>query len=151
MSAAGCGIANLLKPKIAKGKRCAEVFDNYLREIKTSASAGDIIFFASLRMDRLCDQWEIFPQEENNRKDQVWLQNHQNAEKETAEIIKILSELHLHIVMDAPKPVFASPPFRCSDWFNASNPVCAAGFMMNRNFLLDRRRDVMDSLKRLAD
>ena len=44
MSAAGCGIANLLKPKIAKGKRCAEVFDSYLAEIKKTASAGDIVF-----------------------------------------------------------------------------------------------------------
>jgi peptidoglycan/LPS O-acetylase OafA/YrhL len=153
MSAERCGIANLLNPKITKGKRCAEVFDNYLKEIKASASAGDIVFFASLRMDTLCNQWENSPKkyEANSQKNEIWLQNHQAAERETAEIIKLLGEMQLHVIIDAPKPVFASPPFRCSDWFNAFNPVCAAGFTVDRNFLLDHRRDVMKSLERLSD
>jgi hypothetical protein len=48
--------------------------------------------------------------------------------------------------MDAPKPIFKSPPFRCSDWFNNTNPVCTAGFSIERDFLLKFREPTMTSL-----
>ncbi|HSN23743.1 MAG TPA: acyltransferase family protein, partial [Methylomicrobium sp.] len=148
MSAAGCGIANLLKPKISKGKRCAEVFDTYLAEIKSTASVGDIVFFASLRMEKLCDQWTSFTEEWKDKKQptETELKNYDDARNETAEIIRIISDIRLHVIIDAPKPVFFSPAFRCSDWFNRSNPICAAGFSVERDLLLQRRQPVMDSL-----
>uniref|UniRef100_UPI004057C68E acyltransferase family protein n=1 Tax=Candidatus Electronema sp. TaxID=2698783 RepID=UPI004057C68E len=152
MSAAGCGIANLLKPKIAKGKRCADVFDSYLDEIKETASEGDIVFFASLRMNRLCDQWEIFQKEEVIKSQQAEnaLQAYEAALVETEIIIKRLNALRLNVIIDAPKPIFASPAFRCSDWFNKDNPVCSAGFAMDRNFLIEHRQPVMNSLSSLS-
>jgi peptidoglycan/LPS O-acetylase OafA/YrhL len=144
MSAAGCGIANLLKPKITSGKRCAEVFDQYVSEIKSSASVDDIVFFASLRMDRICDQWAVL-RNKPSTKDQ-----HDKALAETVKILNILNSFGLHIVIDAPKPVFSSPAFRCSDWFNKSNPICAHGLAIERNFLLKRRQPVMNSLAVLS-
>ena len=152
MSQAGCGIANLTSPKITKGKRCAQVFEEYISEIRSAASKGDIVFFASLRMNRLCDQWATF-----SREDVVKAQQSDRAEarraqalEETATIIQQLKKMHLHVVIDAPKPVFASPPFRCSDWFNRANPVCAAGFTVEQKFLLRHRQPVMKSLETLA-
>ncbi|MCI5179694.1 MAG: acyltransferase [Candidatus Electrothrix sp. AW3_4] len=152
MSQAGCGIANLTSPKITKGKRCAQVFEEYIAEIQSAASKGDIVFFASLRMNRLCDQWTTF-----SRKDVVKAQQSERAAikrvqalEETARIIHRLKKMQLHVIIDAPKPVFASPPFRCSDWFNRSNPVCAAGFTLKRKFLLSHRQPVMNSLETLA-
>lgn len=152
MSQAGCGIANLTSPTIAKGKRCAQVFEEYIAEIQSAASKGDIVFFASLRMNRLCDQWAIF-----SREDVVKAQQSERAAvrrtqalEETEKIMKRLKKMHLHVIIDAPKPVFASPPFRCSDWFNRSNPVCAAGFTVERKFLLRHRQPVMSSLETLV-
>jgi len=152
MSEAGCGIANLIKSKIDKGKRCAEVFDSYLDEIRETSSPGDIVFLASLRMNKICDQWDILKskQELNISEDENHLNDYNDALLETAEIISIFKNMNLHVVIDAPKPVFSSPVFRCSDWFNRSNPICSAGFSMDRNFLLQYRQPVMNSLAVLS-
>ena len=152
MSAEGCGIANLISSHLTKGKRCAAVWkNNYLPWIKAAAAPGDIVFFASLRMNRLGDQWATFDRDEVVRKQNSdrALKKYQLARQETAKLIQTLQELGLHVLIDAPKPIFASPPFRCSDPFNRNNPVCAAGFTMDRNFLLAHRQPVMDSLRSL--
>ncbi|RCW74671.1 hypothetical protein DES41_102995 [Pseudorhodoferax soli] len=60
-----------------------------------------------------------------------------------------LQEAGLLVVIDAPKPIFKSPAFRCSDWFNARNPICAGGFVIERDFLEQRRRPVMNALAEL--
>jgi hypothetical protein len=52
----------------------------------------------------------------------------------------------LKVIIDAPKPIFQSPLFRCSDWFNNSNPVCEAGFTIKKSILLKHRENVMNSI-----
>ncbi len=152
MSAEGCGIANLLSPHLTEGKRCAAVWkDDYFPRIKAFAAPGDIVFFASLRMQRIGNQWATFDRNEVVREQNSdnALKKYQLARQETAELLQTLQELGLHVLIDAPKPIFASPPFRCSDPFNQNNPVCAAGFTTERSFLLAHRQPVMDSLHSL--
>jgi hypothetical protein len=55
----------------------------------------------------------------------------------------------VRVIIDAPKPVFRSPPFRCSDWFNRMNPVCAGGLSLDRSEMEARRLGVMRALKQL--
>jgi hypothetical protein len=43
------------------------------------------------------------------------------------------------VILEAPKPVFKSPPFRCSDWFNRYNPDCSLGFLVQRRDIDERR------------
>ena len=57
--------------------------------------------------------------------------------------------MRLHVILDAPKPLFRAPPFRCLDWFNRSNPDCSAGFEISRELLLEIRAPVMASLREL--
>lgn len=150
MSAAGCGVMNLSKPSISEGKRCAGVYKKYLSKIKSSASRGDIVFFASLRMKRLCDQWEIFPKNNIQKNIEAEQKNSEMALHEAFSIIKELNEIGLIVIIDAPKPVFSAPPLRCSDWFNQNNPICTPGFFEERNFLLEHRQLIMDSLNILS-
>jgi hypothetical protein len=53
-------------------------------------------------------------------------------------------------VFEAPKPLFRAPAFRCSDWFNRDNPVCAPGLSVQRAFLEEYRRPALESVRRLA-
>ena len=53
------------------------------------------------------------------------------------------------MILDAPKPLFRAPPFRCLDWFNRSNPVCDAGFEMSRELLMEHRAPIIASLREL--
>jgi len=44
-------------------------------------------------------------------------------------IVKLrpLTTLGLRVILKTPKPEFPSPTFRCADWFNRTNPICAGG------------------------
>ena len=54
----GCAVAGLLKP-MNRMNDCQEFYEHTLTEVKNTANPGDIIFFASLRMPELSDQFEI--------------------------------------------------------------------------------------------
>ncbi len=58
----------------------------------------------------------------------------------------MLENKSLIVLMDAPKPVFLSPAFRCADWFNSKNPICEKGSTVPRDFLLKHREPIMQSL-----
>jgi SGNH domain (fused to AT3 domains) len=49
------------------------------------------------------------------------------------------------VILEAPKPIFKAPAFRCSDWFNRTNPICRPGLSMSRDYLLHYRRPVLDA------
>jgi hypothetical protein len=93
-----------------------------------AATPGDIVLLASLRSHRLADQfspqaasieglvgWQASPPEIVARR---------KALEEADTLISRLMAAGLRIVIDEPKPVFASAPFRCSDWFNSKNSAC---------------------------
>ena len=153
LSQSGCGAANLLKSVLTSNSGCAKVIEKNLSTVEFSSSSGDILFLASLRMNRLGDQWVSFTNEMVNDAQfgEKALSDRKAALHETVELIKRLEKLQLHIVIDAPKPIFKSPPFRCADWFNDSNPICLPGLTLKRDFLLEHRKAVMNSLSLLGN
>lgn len=56
----------------------------------------------------------------------------------------------VQVLIDAPKPLFKAPPYRCSDWFNRMNPICAPGFTMERDQLEQLRAPQMALIDRLT-
>lgn len=153
LSTGGCGVANLLTPGISKSEKCSKHIEMIMLKIESSASAGDIVFLASLRMNRFGDQWALFPDKnvENAQTSKIALSNRAKALSEAEELLKRFEKLQVQVVIDAPKPIFKSPPFRCSDWFNHLNPICSSGFTLSRKILLEHRQPVMTSLEQLAD
>jgi peptidoglycan/LPS O-acetylase OafA/YrhL len=151
-SEAGCGAASLLKTYASLGARCSTFLQTSVADIQKRAAPGDVIFLAALRMNRLCDQWSSFEESE--------VVAGQNIERSRAErrdaldeadrLLDTLSAMGLHVIIDAPQPVFKAPAFRCSDWFNRGNSICAGGLTISREFLLNLRRPVMDSLESLS-
>jgi len=147
-SGGGCAVANLLDPAKTQSPRCRKMVDDELAKIKNQARPGDFLFLASLRMNRLGDQWAPFPEQQiaDAQYGEKAIADRKVARREALELISRFEQLDLHILMDAPKPVFKSPAFRCSDWFNGSNPICESGLTIARQFLVDYRKPVMDSL-----
>jgi peptidoglycan/LPS O-acetylase OafA/YrhL len=147
----GCSVMILDAP-IEYNPQCRESNQRILNEVKRNAKPGDIVFFAALRVPRLVEQWggngnEALPEKMSPET----IQMRKRALAEAVGIIEDLKAKSLSILMDAPKPIFRAPPFRCLDWFNRSNPVCAEGFNIDREFLLRHREPVMASLKVLHD
>jgi peptidoglycan/LPS O-acetylase OafA/YrhL len=141
----GCTVANLLVPAIAG---CARFAQGAAAEIEKNAAPGDVVFLASLRVPRLADQWEVFRGAEpaDPARDASQARQRALAFEEADALVGRFEKEGLRVVIDAPKPVFKSPPFRCSDWFNAHNPICAGGLTMGRAFLQAHRQPTMDAL-----
>lgn len=130
---------------------CQQRTKDVFNTIKKLSTSGDIVFFASLRMNRLCDQWEVADikgviHRQNSREFKA---DQQLALQQASSIIQVLSKQGLKVLIDTPKPVFKAPPFRCSDWFNQLNPICQSGMTIKRQFLLEHQQSVIASLKSL--
>ncbi len=128
---------------------CKNRVNNVFATIKELSNTGDIVFFASLRVNRLCDQWDIIDIDrviriQHNEKSKL---DQKLALKQASEIIDMLTKAGLKVLIDLPKPIFKAPPFRCSDWFNQSNPICKAGMSIERQFLLEHRQSVVQSIQ----
>lgn len=148
----GCPVLNLLKP-LSDNEVCVTARNKAIDTIVTSSKPSDIVFLASLRMIKFSDQWEPFSEEKVRAKQLITTDSKNRAlvEEEASQLIEKFQKLGLQVIIDAPKPIFKSPPFRCSDWFNDMNPICSAGFSINRDILLNHRMHVMRSLEKLKE
>ncbi|PSF04604.1 acyltransferase [Marinobacter fuscus] len=146
-----CALGNLLYP-IGDLEGCESTIDDYLSLLEAQAKPGDMVFLASLRTHRLADQWERNPPEEvlAYSQSQKALNHISAAYAETSTLIRRLEQLGLIVLIDLPKPVMKAPVYRCADWFNRHNPICADIPGIERSFLNELRAPVVHSLQRLA-
>lgn len=147
----GCSFARLNRVAV-DDPRCQDFVNQTVEWVAQKAKPGDIVFLAELRIPRLANQLGLI--EEVDLKSPGKLQSESavrdRALAQAVALVQKFQKIGLHVMMDAPKPVFKSPAFRCADWFNRSNPVCKAGFLMNRAALLNLRAPTMASLDVLA-
>ncbi|WP_434113733.1 acyltransferase family protein [Paraburkholderia caffeinilytica] len=113
---------------------------------------GDVVFLPSLRMPRFVDQYFIFPEKETM--DQIFgnsaIKARAEAIIEGKKVLERLSEKGAVVVIEAPKPLFKAPLYRCAESYNRSLPICRPGTEMKRSALLELRKPIIDSLQRLA-
>jgi peptidoglycan/LPS O-acetylase OafA/YrhL len=130
----GCYFVHL----VPSAAGCGAVVDVVLDEIRKTLRAGDVVFMPSLRVPRFQDQWS----ERELDTAVAWKGMTQSSEAGFEEAVAIFEKLKIpgvHFLFEMPKPIFATPLFRCSDWFNRTNPACRAGTEMSR-VLLERHR-----------
>lgn len=119
---AGCSVFGLAQPMQAASPACQKFAEQALAAIERDARPGDVLFLPGLRVPRLGDQWqpfEVAPAEAPARRAE--------AAEEAQRRLQPLAARGVAVVFEAPKPVFAVPPFRCADVFNAGNPICSSG------------------------
>lgn len=150
-SSGGCGVADFHSANISKNPSCLDYISNILKQIEEKAKPNDILFLASLRMVRFCDQYAVFPLDDvlNKLHSDEAQKNRDIIIDETSTLIQRFQEKNIHVMIDAPKPTFFAPPFRCSDWFNKSNPICNGTFNLKKDFLEQTRKPVMNALELL--
>jgi peptidoglycan/LPS O-acetylase OafA/YrhL len=147
----GCGLLQLSAAPATEDPACRRFYHAILEDIASRARRGDVLFLPSLRVPRLGDQWARFSASDVEAS---WRRLRAAQPAALADAERTLSRLEregLRVVLEAPKPIFRAPPFRCSDWFNRSNPICRGGLQMPREALLQYRRPVLDALQRLQD
>ena len=144
-----CALMELDLTLASEPAACRAYYSQLLAEIARQAHPGDILFLPSLRLPRLGDQWATYS---STTVEQEWrdLKGAQpTAVAEAARMLRSLRGSGLKVVFEAPKPIFRSPPFRCSDWFNRGNPVCAGGLSTPKAFMLAYREPVLSAMERL--
>jgi hypothetical protein len=147
----GCALFELSVPIWLEKQHCRPYYESVLADLRARARPGDVLFLPSLRLERFVDQWAPFPESEQRHKmsDAVATLRRASALAETEPRVAQLIKAGVTVIFEAPKPIFRAPPFRCSDWFNAGNPICAPGLSIDRADLLAYREPVMKELAEL--
>lgn len=144
----GCPFARLLYPT---QEQCTHYESAALNDILKKAQRGDILFLPSLRLPRFGDQWASFGEahffQELNSEEAM--QRRLLAEEETIKKLTPLASAGIVVIFEAPKPIFKAPAFRCSDWFNTTNPICRDGLSMKRKDIELYRAPVLGSFATL--
>jgi SGNH domain (fused to AT3 domains) len=143
---AGCSMADLLKPA---QETCKQEMLALVKEVIAKSRPGDAVFLAALRSNRLSDQWFSFKESDIQASVEQTRMLQQESVEQAHGVIELLEKSGLIVILDAPKPVFRSPPFRCSDWFNQMNPVCLSGLTISRDYLVQHNQPVMRAIEQL--
>jgi peptidoglycan/LPS O-acetylase OafA/YrhL len=140
----GCGFLTLLDPPARITPACRQFELGATRNVEDNAIPGDIVFLPSLRVKRLVDQEGDVVRASGLRDDSRV--DDERIILDAQRTLRRFLAKGLHVVLQAPLPIFRAPAFRCSDWFNAVNPICASGFVISREFLVTYRQDTMRRL-----
>jgi peptidoglycan/LPS O-acetylase OafA/YrhL len=149
----GCPYLDLLMPMSErKPSGCLDFMRFASHETLASARAGDILFLPSLRQWRLGDEWATF---DDLNPDSLMHSAEATARIDSATVegadwLQPFVRKGMDVVFEAPPPIFRSPPFRCSDRFNASNPVCRGGLTERRAYLEGLRRPVVSAMTEIS-
>lgn len=149
----GCSFIALDRPMTADPE-CQAFRREAIERMLAVAQPGDVLFLPSLRIARYADQWGDGDAAPSIRNAAASPQDADDARAVAVEEGRALvGRLRAHgllILFEAPTPVFRSPAFRCSDWFNAANPICSAGLSVTRGEFEDLRAPVLDAMRTVA-
>jgi hypothetical protein len=124
----------------------------FLDELKGHSRPGDVVFLPALRVQRLSNQDYLIPDDQQLPEGPGTLLEEERlaAVEEGANLIAQIKGLGVNVVIEAPKPLFRTPPFRVADRFNRMNPIGRGGVTMEREFLLRHRANAMKSLEEMV-
>ncbi len=152
VTTAGCTFLSLqLERDIDPG--CAAPTAAAVRHLQTHLKAGDLVFLPSLRLPRLTEQFRRFSDAAavNGVYGPGRAEQRSKAIDNAISILRPLADRGAIFLFEAPLPLFRSVSFRCSDWFNSSNPACADGLSIERDFILHLRQPTMSGFARIAE
>lgn len=149
----GCPFISFQTERDLDNAQCQANAQASLRALHKRTKPGDVLFLASLRLPRFADQWVYFGPEPQL---QSFLSTYAEANRQRSvtyavETLRGFSEQGVHVVFEAPKPIFMSPPYRCADWFNRDNPICAHGMSVERDLLQKFRAPVLSSFNQVIN
>lgn len=149
---AGCAFLSLQKPHGSLTGPCREFVDAAEGDLLQRLQPGDVLFLPSLRISRFAEQFSLFPEAdvEVNTFGSGAIKERGLAVAEALGLLSRLTMRGVKVLFEAPKPVFLSPPFRCSDWFNAKNPICVRGLSMPQAALQRLRAPYLNAMEAMT-
>lgn len=143
----GCTFASLQPER--EGGLCPAANAAAIADMRSTFRKGDILLLAALRVSRWTDHFAFRDEAQawaSMSGEQAWARRRQAAE----DLIRTLApavQTGVRIVLLAPTPILRATPYRCADWFNRSNPICAKGLSVPRADLFRYREQVIDAFE----
>lgn len=132
----GCALLGLSGPLAGDhpAPGCADRWRRVLAALQPEMRAGDVVLLASLRLPRLADQWGLFAQDDviGRHLDAAADAQRALAVQDAGAWLAPLLQRGLQVVIEDPKPIFRSIPFRCADPWTRHHPVCRRGLVESR-------------------
>lgn len=150
-STGGCAVLGLREPMAADGA-CHQAEQGALDDALGRLRQGDTVFFSSLRLLRLGDQWARYDEAQVRQaafSSQAAVQR-KAAELQAVALLQPFAAKGARIVFPGPTPVFRAPAFRCADWFNKMNPICDGGVDIWRSEIERYRAPVLQAFASIA-
>ncbi|HVW68774.1 MAG TPA: acyltransferase family protein, partial [Steroidobacteraceae bacterium] len=144
-----CAFMNLDHPMVSdEDSACRQFYTDVENELKAFAGRGDVVFLPSLRLPRFGDQWTLYdrPDLYDKRSQAERKAQREAAVQEAEDLVALLAARGVRVIIEAPKPIFRAPAFRCADWYERTNPICAAGTHMPRTELIAYRQPVVRAM-----
>jgi len=144
----GCAFIPLDRPIAEHDSDCRKSHQVIAQYLKDAIKPHDLVFLPSLRLPRFGNQWGDIDGE--SKASTPAAQNQAAVVAEAMQLLAPITQLGARVEFEAPKPIFRTPPFRCSDWFNRDNAVCAPGFNMSREDLEKLRTPILAAMTELT-
>ena len=137
--APGCAFPSLSGP-MAERAGCDRFYPAVMEALTRMLEPEDVLFMSSLRVPRFHEYGaqSVRPREERA------------VHEESRAVLARLSATGATLIFEAPKPIFRSPLYRCLEWFNRDNPVCAGGFRTSRAEMARLRAKPLRVMARLS-
>lgn len=141
----GCPFMSLQAWMPGRDDTCKAFGDAAVVDILPKIRSGDVVFLASLRLPRMVDQWAVFGAEsaKNAIFSEAAQQGRDGGVRAAVPVLQQFADRGARIVLEAPTPMLESIPYRCADWFNRNNPICAQGLSVSRSLLEDLRTPIL--------
>lgn len=147
----GCAFLSLRGSEASA--RCRENGEAAVEDMLTRLRPGDVVFLPSLRLPRFAGLENPDGAEDVEQKifgaEAVRVREEASAEAER--VLRKLSDAGARIVLEAPKPIFRSAIYMCSESYSWSNPVCKGGTSVPREELLHLRSPIVAAFRQLQD
>lgn len=143
----GCPFMSLQPWMPGRDDTCDGFGNASVADMLPNIKPGDVVFLASLRLPRMVDQWAIFGEDSAHSAvySDLAAQGRQQGIDRALPVIRELTQRGAHVVFEAPTPMLESIPYRCADWFNKDNPICARGLSVPRSLLENLRAPILAS------
>lgn len=147
----GCPFVSLQAWVPGRDDTCKAFGDAAVADMLPKIRSGDVVLLASLRLPRMVDQWAVFgiDSAKNAVFSEVAQQGRDEGVQKAIPMLRQLTARGARTVFEAPTPMLASIPYRCADWFNRNNPICAQGMSLSRSLLQERCAPILASYAKM--
>jgi peptidoglycan/LPS O-acetylase OafA/YrhL len=139
----GCGLLAVPGPPSAG---CVAFKAAAAEAVARRVAPGDIVFLPALRLPRIANEFALYgvAAVEAQLADPDTIRQRQRDAAATAPVLARWTGRGATVLFEAPTPVLPSPAFRCADWYDRMNPICAGGQTIARPTIERWRRPVLD-------